>query len=43
MSEGFGMAKEVHNVAEVSIGWFAGFGTSEGNCRHDVRAALGEV
>ena len=46
MSEGFGMAKVVHNVvevAEVSIGWFAGFGTSEGDCRHDVRAAIGEV
>ena len=46
MSEGFGMAKVVHNVvevAEVSVGWFAGFGTSEGDCRHDIRAALGEV
>jgi hypothetical protein len=46
MSEGFGMAKVVHNVvevAEVSIGWFARFGTSEGDYHHDVRAALSEV
>jgi hypothetical protein len=39
VSEGFGMAK----IAEVSVGWFAGLGTSEGDCRHDIWAALGEI
>ncbi len=46
MSERLCMAEVVHNVvevAEVTAGWFPGLGGSEGDCRHNVRAALGEV
>ena len=46
MSERFGVAEIFHDVveiAEVSVGWFAGLSTSKGDCSHDVRAALGEI
>ncbi len=46
MSERLGMAEVVHNVveiAEVTVCCFAGLGANEGDCRHNVREALGEL